>query len=218
MQPLRWPSFNKPKFVAVTAIAFGVFAGAATLLLSGVDDSDKPEGVVIVLVVAAGSLVVGASPYFYELATTAWWRMTGYGRAHNLFTDSDKRMRRATEHLRRLNTDLPISGIRERDGTVHVVFQFGAAAGLGQGSIVHIVAEPGAEILGTVRIADVTDDWSLGEPINRANADFWEGLEDRMKHDFSPPENVVGRVFRVTESLVRDVLDLLAESEDAGGD
>ena len=211
LEPLPLPSFKLTRWIAISVVAFGVFAGAAGILLSGRDAKDNPDVWLVVGVGTGASTLLGLSPYLYELAATGRARIVRYGRAAEMLSAREKMIGAAVTYLRQLNTDVPISEIRDKGGTVHLIFPYGTDSGLGQGMVIEIVRQTGGERLGTVTIVDAARDWSLGRPTDRTVPDFWDGLEDRMNSDFAPPAAVVGRIFRITGSTVADLLQRLEE-------
>ncbi len=214
MEPLPFPRLNFSKVAAVSLAAFAVFAPTAAILLTAIDKPSWSDVGVVLASVAGGSLVIGFVPYLYERTAVALKRASNYDAAVEETTSVGIRLMRAAEYLRGLNADLAIQEIRDEGGTVHLILPYGTQAGLGNGATIEVVRQTGGEILGTVRVVHAREDWCSARPIDRRASKFWEGLEDRMASDFSPPAGVACRLFRITGSVVSDVLGLLEEENE----
>ena len=211
---LRFPRLSFRRAIGTGVVAFMVFAGIATFLLAAVERLNRTEAGIALGAVGGGSILIGLTPYILEVVALAFKRATNYGKAAESDRRANARLANAAAFLRQLNTAVPIQEIRSKDGTVHLVFPHGTKSGLGKGMLIEVVRLTGGERLGTVRIVEAAEDWSLARPTDRIVPDFWDGLEDRMKSDFTPPAAVVGRIFRITGSTVADLLHLVANEEE----
>ena len=214
MERLPFPGVNFKKVAAVSLAAFAVFSPIAAILLAAVENPSWSGVGTVLASVAGGSLVIGFVPYFYELVSVALKRASRYGGAVEAAVNVRIRVTRATEYLRGLNTELPVQAIRDGGGTVHLVFPFGIQPGLEIGANIEVVTQTGGERLGIVELVEAKERFLFARPIDRTRPEFWEDLEDRMKGDFSPPADVVGRIFRFTGSVMSDVLGILEEESE----
>ena len=89
-------------------------------------------------------------------------------------------------------TPIECSGILENEdkGTVALRVLAGEDQGIREGSRFNLYESTGATYWGSVTAVDVRASDCDCVPYDRANADFWENLEDRMKYDTSKPPNV----------------------------
>ncbi len=81
-----------------------------------------------------------------------------------------------------------ISAIANRDGTVCLVIA--DTSGLRVGSLLDVVVTNTREIWGSIEVSEKLDNGTLARPLDRANPEFWESLEDRMNTDPSPPPGI----------------------------
>jgi len=119
------------------------------------------------------------------------------------------RIARATAYIQSMNNDLAIQAICEREGTVHIIFPFGMTNGLDTGSVLQVVRQSTSEVLGTVEVVESLANLAYARPTDRHSPEFWDHLEARMKRDFAPPDDVVGRTFQMTPLPMSDLLNLL---------
>ena len=211
MDPLPAPRLNLRRVAAVSVAAFTVFGVIAAIVLTGNDSLNSKEKAGILVAMVVGSLLIGSLPHLFELGSTMVSRVRHYGAVIERNERLDGAVARTVHQLRLLNRDIAIQEIRDVQGTVHLVFPYGTNSGVGQGMLIEVVRQTGGERLGTVTIVRAEEHWSLAAPADRAMPDFWDGLENRMRSDFSPPVAVVGRVFHITGSTVTDLLRQLEE-------
>lgn len=81
-------------------------------------------------------------------------------------------------------------GVTNRDGTVNLVINGGRNMGLDTGMHLSVRTKAGNDLRGVVEIQKVFEKQSHAVPVDRANPEFWENLEDRVNHDSSPPTDI----------------------------
>jgi hypothetical protein len=82
-----------------------------------------------------------------------------------------------------------IRGIEEKDGTVVLVAGVKQKQSISIGAKLDVVTSTGM-VWGTLQAIEINRGSVKLLPIDRANVDFWEDLEDRMKTDPKPPSGI----------------------------
>lgn len=83
-----------------------------------------------------------------------------------------------------------ISGIAEQSGTVLLVADPATSSSLRVGGRLNVLVTGTREVLGLVEVDKVVEGYARLRVVDRANAQFWAQLEDRMKTDYSSPQGV----------------------------
>lgn len=87
-------------------------------------------------------------------------------------------------------TRFECSGIIEMQGTVALRILAGISQGIQPSDKFNLYEATGSVYWGSVVAVDVRESDCDCLPQDRAEVDFWESLEDRMKRDTSKPQNV----------------------------
>ena len=107
-------------------------------------------------------------------------------------------------------TQLECLGILDRRGGVVLRVGIKAAEGTDFDQMLNVYDTVNNDLWGQVSLVEVQSSSSLYEPIDRANPEFWEHLEDRMKYDTSPPPGI--RLERQFPDSIVTLLDQLLEN------
>lgn len=87
--------------------------------------------------------------------------------------------------------EIPVAGISEQHGTVHLLLGLPAAPETFMGMRLTVSPRADGAAWGVVEITRIDGNMGYAAPVNRVNPDFWEHLEERMRRDPSPPDGVV---------------------------
>ena len=86
---------------------------------------------------------------------------------------------------------VPALGIADRNGDLAISLPFGGSGFIAEGDAVLALNVHTKEILGALNVASVERDSCLCIVTNITESpDFWAGLEERVRRDFSPPIGV----------------------------
>lgn len=102
------------------------------------------------------------------------------------------------------------SGIFERDGEVVVRVQAGRVNSIVEGAQFKVYESTGNQLWGVVQVVDVRSSDCDCTVYDRANPEFWEGLERRMKSDTLAPSNVYF-VRNISISEIADAVEQLLD-------
>jgi len=206
---LPLPRTNLGRIVYTTLTTFGVLGVIAGILIQAIVNPPIHDLLGILGGIALGSIIVGGLTWIWDMAPTIWRRVSAYPHAAGRVTSLEAQIEEAAGYIDAMNSNLAIQSIDERDGTVHLVFPYGKNTGLTEGAVLEVVRESSAEILGVVEVVEAHDRICWARPVDRRAAEFWEHLEDRMKKDFSPPADTVGRTYQITALAMSDLLTML---------
>jgi hypothetical protein len=122
----------------------------------------------------------------------------------------DQLLANAKSHLANITRSLPIHAISDNgQGTVRLAFSQLASTRLTEATTIELVRGTSNLVLGLAQVVAVNDEFAFAEPVDRADPDFWEGLEDRMKRDFTPPADVFGRALLWNHLIAAELLSIL---------
>lgn len=191
--------FNKNLFV-------GVCIGVACMLIAIVLAGDFTIVNVFIDVVLAllTSVVIAALISAYRLYMRVWvwiyraamrWLVT---RALNSALSQAKKTR------------IECSGIFDMQGTVALKILAGSSQGIQPDDKLNLYEATGDECWGSVVAVNVRESDCDCRPHDRANVDFWEHLEDRMKYDTRKPPNVYLALALDTEDYANAIKLIIA--------
>ena len=176
--------FNKRLFAYVYPIAASVSIAIALAIIVGRGDfaiADVFIGVILALLASAVMTALIAAYRLYMRGGVWIYRATMRklaARVHNSAMSQAKRTR------------FECSGIMEMQGTVALKILAGELQGIQSGDKFNLYEATGGAYWGSVVAVSVREYDCDCRLYNRANADFWESLEDRVMHDTSQPPNV----------------------------
>jgi len=87
--------------------------------------------------------------------------------------------------------EIPIAGIADQHGTVHLLLELPATPETFMGMRLTVSTRADGALWGVVEITRVDGNLGYAAPVDRVNPDFWEDLELKMRRNPSPPEGVV---------------------------
>lgn len=97
----------------------------------------------------------------------------------------------ALASLPRSANEIPIAGISEQHGTVHLVLELPTTPETFMGMRLTVSPRADGALWGVVEITHIDGNTGYAAPVDRVNPDFWDHLEERMRRDPSPPKDVV---------------------------
>jgi hypothetical protein len=194
------------EFFLVSVAVFGVLVTAletpswATLLL-------------ILALLALLSLFMAIARHGFSLAVIAIRRAARYNQLMAEVSNLTGTMREAHEFLASLTANISLDSVGDNgQGTVRLALRQPAMNRLTIGATIEVVRRTNAQILGLAQVTSVNEDYAFAEPLDRMDPDFWEGLEDRMKRDYSAPVDVEGRLTLMTGTVAASLLAILRAS------
>lgn len=177
--------FNKKAFAYALPIALTISIGIAAIVITAQSAySVRDISVGILLALLASSIASALiAPYGLYLRAFVW----AYRAVMRALV-----IRALRSALSYAITPVECSGILENEdkGTVALRVLAGEDQGIRKGSKFNLYESTGDTYWGSVIAINVRASDCDCVPYDRANADFWEKLEDRMKYDTSKPPNV----------------------------
>lgn len=176
--------FNKRLFAYVYPIAASVSIAIALAIIVGRGDFATADVIIGVILALLASAVISALIAACGLFLHGWvWIYRAAmiklaARAQNSALSQAKRTR------------FECSGIMEMRGTVAIRVLAGRSQGIQPDDEFNLYEATGDECWGSVVAVDVRESDCDCILQDRANADFWESLESRMRRDTSKPPNV----------------------------
>jgi hypothetical protein len=101
-------------------------------------------------------------------------------------------------------------GVGERDANVVIRLEIGPQESVFLGDKFEVLNIASNEKLGTIEVIEIEETSCVCSVFDRMNVEFWDGLEERMRRDPSPPSGVrISREFpkgllEYVRSLVRN--------------
>lgn len=175
--------FNKKAFAYALPIALTISIGIAAIVItakSAYSVRDISVGILLALLASAIASALIASYGLYLRAFV--WAYRAVMRALVI-----RALRSALSYAM---TPVECSGILEIQGTVALRVLAGESQDIREGSKFNLYESTGDTYWGSVIAINVRASDCDCVPYDRANATFWENLEDRMRYDTSKPLNV----------------------------
>jgi hypothetical protein len=83
------------------------------------------------------------------------------------------------------------TGIGEREGSVVIRLEIGSQESVVPGDKFEVSNIASKEKLGTIEVIEIEETSCVCSVFDRINVHFWDGLEERMRRDPSPPSGVI---------------------------
>jgi hypothetical protein len=188
--------FSWPAFVGSFSICLGIGLASAGIVSHGIPREFLHHAVLVVSLSLLVSIFFGYHRCIMRGLGWTWASIAHWT---------------AREYIKkRLDTycsPVRILSLGEKDGTVNLILDAGANNGIEHDTLFDVLTEHGGDLFGQVKVTAIETQKCWAEPINRVNVQFWEGLEDRMKQDVSPPPNMVAKR-RLPEGIEQFLWDL----------
>ena len=120
-------------------------------------------------------------------------------------------LRTVRSGITRLTLPIEPSGIAEIEGDVGIGIPLGFQDGVIEGDRFIVLNTTSQEKWGGIQVYEIQEDSCVCSVSDRINPDFWNALEERMRHDASPPQGVTIRR-EIPDELLLDWLTRLLKA------
>lgn len=195
--------FNKKAFAYALPIALTISIGIAAIVITAKSAYSVRDISVGILLALLASSIASALIASYGLFLRSFvWAYRAVMRALVI-----RALRSALSYAM---TPVECSGILEIQGTVALRVLAGESQDIREGSKFNLYEATDNTYWGSATAVDVRASDCDCVPYDRANATFWENLEDRMKYDTSKPSNVyLARDASDYETAMKHIIALL---------